>query len=184
MPDSHATSCSVSMTNCPLCLALQFSCQMFYGSNGVMPNHSRSCPSHYFTHPFFHFRTVAVYGAFSARRLPVSKPAMFQSADGILQEFGAVRAQTCVALFLLAVQSYHLLYNPLLFLYSFHRLSHIFFPPVHKKPRRSQTLPCMCVAAKPCQRQCFLASAKLQNIIGKLHNQSKDNQPPSLFNLV
>ena len=54
-----------------LCLALQFSCQMFYGSNGVMPNHSRSCPSHYFTHPFFHFRTVAVNGAFSARHLPV-----------------------------------------------------------------------------------------------------------------
>ena len=184
MPDSHATSCSVSMTNCPLCLALQFSCQMFYGSNGVMPNHSRSCPSHYFTHPFFHFRTVAVYGAFSARRLPVSKPAMFQSADGILQEFGAVRAQTCVALFLLAVQSYHLLYNPLLFLYSFHRLSHIFFPPVHKKlccnTRAGQCLR----ASWPCQRQCFLSSAKLQNIIGKLHNQSTDNQPPSLFNLV
>lgn len=163
MLDSHATSCSVSMTNCPLCLALQFSCQMFYGSNGVMPNHSRSCPSHYFTHPFFHFRTVAVNGAFSARRLPVSKPAMFQSADGILQEFGAVRAQTCVALFLLAVQSYHLLYNPLLFLYSFHRLSHIFFPPVHKyittladialhvccgKAMSETMLPCFCKVTK------------------------------------
>ena len=184
MPDSHATSCSVSLTNCPF-----VPCPTILLPDVLWQQWGDAKSFSVLPIALFHTSFLSFSDGSSVRGIFCTSSSCLQTCNVPVCRWhtaGVRRSQgtdlryplsSCSTVVSSALQPVAL---PLFF----SSPSHIFFPPVHKKPRHSQTLPCTCVAAKPCQRQCFLSSAKLQNIIGKLHNQSTDNQPPSLFNLV
>lgn len=59
-----------------------------------------------------------MYGAFLAGRLILAVAASVQSAVGIIQQFPACWTQLGIPFTFSAVQTYHLLYHGLLFLYA------------------------------------------------------------------
>jgi len=65
-------------------LLLQFSYDMFDGSNRVIQNHPRTSPTHHFAHSFFHLGAIAVDGALLASWLVFTKLASFQSCSSVL----------------------------------------------------------------------------------------------------
>ncbi len=103
---------------------------MPYCRNGMIYNHSRSCPAHDCPYTLFHLRLVAVDGTFLARWLSAAVAAMVQPADGIIRKFPAFRAERPVPFMPPAVHAYHQSDDNLLFFYAFihkRRLIFIYF---------------------------------------------------------
>ena len=94
----------------------------------MIQQHPRSGPPHDHAYAPAHLRTVAVDRAFLASGLGVAELAPFETAESVVTEFLALGAQGHVALFLSAVEAYHLLHCPPLPLYLVHR-HHIVLSP-------------------------------------------------------
>ena len=90
--------------------------QMSDSRHRMIEQHSRSCPSHHYSHPFPHFRLIAMHGTNPTSWFPVSERTTWKPCLRILQQFPALRAQCSVPLFLPAVEANHLFYG-LLFLF-------------------------------------------------------------------
>ena len=90
--------------------------QMSDSRHRMIEQHSRSRPSHHYSHPFSHFRLIAMHGTNPASWFPVSERTTWKPCLRILQQFPALRALCSVPLFLPAVEANHLFYG-LLFLF-------------------------------------------------------------------
>ena len=90
--------------------------QMPDSRHRMIEQHSRSCPSHHYSHSFPHFRLIAMHGTNPTSWFPVSERTTWKPCLRILQQFPALRAQCSVPLFLPAVEANHLFYG-LLFLF-------------------------------------------------------------------
>lgn len=94
----------------------------------MIQQHPWSSPTHDHAYAPAHLRTVAVDRAFLASGLGGTELAPFEAVESVVTEFLALGAQGHVALFLSAVEAYHLLHRPPLPLYLVHR-HHIVISP-------------------------------------------------------
>lgn len=97
--------------------------QMAQGRPWVKQQHARPGISHHILYFSFHVGAIAMNGAFLARALPFSEFATVQSSMRIFEEFSAVVAELFVALFVSAIDAYHLGHGLLFSFYACHAVS-------------------------------------------------------------
>lgn len=91
---------------------------MLDGSKGMMDNHSWARPAHNLLDVLFHFRAIAMDGAFLAGGFVGTVTASVKAAVGIVQQLSATWAKCSVLFALLAIQAYHQLYHGFFFCYA------------------------------------------------------------------
>ena len=84
----------------------------------MMDNHSWSRPAHNLLDLLFHFRSIAMDGAFLAGGFVGAVTASVKAAVGIVQQLSATWAKCSVLFALLAIQAYHLLHHCFFFCYA------------------------------------------------------------------
>ena len=89
---------------------------MFNGIQRMIPHHSRTSKSHYFTHFLPKNRFIAMYRTFPTSALLFPKLTMFQSLMGIFKQCRTISAKCLIAFFQPTIKSNHLL-NRFLFLF-------------------------------------------------------------------
>lgn len=100
--------------------------------------HPRAGETHHLPHSFAHGRFVAVHGALFARTLFFTERAAIQSGMGIVQQRFTFRTETCILLFLSAIDADHPLYRLLFVGNSI--LFHLLFIILKKQLKISQNL--------------------------------------------
>lgn len=91
----------------------------------VKQQHARPGISHHVPYFSFHIGAIAMNGALLARALPFSEFATVQSSVCIFEEFFAVVAELLVALFVSAINAYHLRHGLLFSFDACHAVSRV-----------------------------------------------------------
>ena len=78
------------------------------GIPGIMPQHTGPGITHDPTHPFPHFRLVAMYFTVAAGRFSFTEPATVQPGKSVLLQLTAAITHSPVTLFAAAIQADHL----------------------------------------------------------------------------
>ena len=84
---------------------------MFNGIQRMVPHHSRTSKSHYFTHFLPKNRFIAMFRTFSTSALLFPKLTMFQSFMSIFKQCRTFSSKCLIAFFQPTIESNHLLYG-------------------------------------------------------------------------
>ena len=90
---------------------------MLDGGNGMVANHARTCIAHGFADFFFHGWSIAMDGAFPARRFLFAETAMVQPCISLVKKGRARFAEPGVGVVMSMAEDFHHLSDCFLFFF-------------------------------------------------------------------